>query len=489
MAILKKQYTLAEISALWKSGESIEIPADILGGIAASAAYLPRFLANAGHPVYGINTGFGSLQNVVVPDNELHELQRNLLVTHAAGVGNYLSDDLVRLMLLLKILNIAKGHSAVRTEVVERLLFFYNNHYTPRVHEQGSLGASGDLAPLSEMCLPLIGMGELQHPTKGIQPSDTVLREHGLQKLTLEPKEALALINGTQFMLAHAIGLYAKTRQLLEQLPIIAAFSADVFLCRKEPFFPQLHAVRPHAGQQKAAKEMLAFLEKSNLQNEARPAVQDAYSFRCIPQVHGASYDALQHCFSVWEIELNSVTDNPTVFEEDDLVLSGGNFHGQPLALTLDYAAIALAELANISERRTYLLVSGQRGLPPFLAPNPGTDSGYMIAQYTAASLVSQNKQLCTPASVDSIMSSNGQEDHVSMGANAATKALRVMENVRNVLAIELMCACQARNFRNDPSFAEAEKLHELLYLTQDKHVFDPMHVLINEAAVLLWNN
>ncbi len=488
MATLKNAYTLDEIAALWRSEENIEIPENIRNTISRSAAFLPKFLEQAGHPVYGINTGFGSLQNVVVPDDELHELQRNLLVTHAAGVGNYLPDSLVRLMLLLKILNIAKGHSAVRFEVVERMVFLYNNHYTPKVHEQGSLGASGDLAPLSEMCLPLIGMGELNHPEQGEIPTDVMLKNYGMEKLVLEPKEALALINGTQFMLAHAIKLFAETKKILKQLPVVSAFSADVFLCRKDPFMPQLHAVRPHLGQQKTAAEILALMGNSNLQKEERAAVQDAYSFRCIPQVHGASYDALQHCFSVWETELNSVTDNPTVFEEDNLVLSGGNFHGQPLALTLDYAAIALAELSNISERRTYLLISGQRGLPPFLAPNPGTDSGYMIAQYTAASMVSQNKQLCTPASVDSIMSSNGQEDHVSMGANAAIKALKVLENTKSVLAIEFLCAVQARSFRSQSSFAEAEALRAALGLTQDKHIYDAMHVLISEASEILWN-
>lgn len=486
MAVLKSRYTLAEIAALWKSGERLEISTETAEKIQASAQFLTTYLEKATAPVYGVNTGFGSLQNVVVPETELHELQRNLLTTHAAGVGTFLQPEMVRLMMLLKVLNISHGHSAVRLDVAERMLWFYNEGYTPLVHSQGSLGASGDLAPLAEMSLCLLGLGEMQHALKGNLPADLVLKNHGLSPLELFPKEALALINGTQFMLAHAVAMYYRVSVLLDKVNTIAALSADVWLCRKEPFMPQLHEVRPHAGQIKVAASMLAFLENSDLQKEKRPAVQDPYSFRCIPQVHGASVDALAHCFSVWETELNSVTDNPTVFEADDLILSGGNFHGQPLALTLDYAAIALAELGSISERRTYLLISGQRGLPAFLAPTPGTDSGYMIAQYTAASLVSQSKQLCTPASVDSIVSSNGQEDHVSMGANAALKLEKVVANTENVLAIELLCATQALTFRQAATFKQAQDLAHSLFLTQDKHCFEPMHLLIEEACKVL---
>ncbi|MCC7297181.1 MAG: aromatic amino acid lyase, partial [Bacteroidia bacterium] len=291
----------------------------------------------------------------------------------------------------------------------------------------------------------------------------------------------------TQFMLAHAIAFYHKAQKIMGNLQKVASLSADVFLCRLEPFSPQLHRVRPHAGQQFVANEMLQNLSDSELVNEPRPAVQDPYSFRCIPQVHGASIDALQHCFSVWEIELNSVTDNPIVFEDDNLVLSGGNFHGQPLALTLDYAAIALAELASISERRSYLLISGQRDLPAFLSPNPGTDSGYMIAQYSAASAVSQNKQLCTPASVDSIVSSNGQEDHVSMGANAGIKALQVAANVQQVIAIEFLCASQAANFRNKQVSSTGQQLLNKHVIVEDTHLFDPMWVLIDRAHEALF--
>lgn len=486
MAIIKESYSLSEIVSLWQSKEKIKISEKTEEKIKASVHFLNEYLKESKSPVYGINTGFGSLQNVEIPDNELHDLQRNLLITHAAGTGEYLSSELVRLMLLLKVINISKGYSAVRLEVVDMLLWFYNNHFTPKVHEQGSLGASGDLSPLSEMCLCLLGLGVVETEMGTVLPTDEVLKSAGLKPLELNPKEALALINGTQFMLAHAICAYSRCSVLTEKLCDVAALSADIFLCRTEPFKPQLHNIRPHVGQIRAAAELNERLESSDLQSVERPAVQDPYSFRCIPQVHGASYDALNYCFSVWETELNSVTDNPNVFPEDKLILSGGNFHGQGLALTMDFAAMAIAELASISERRTYLLVSGQRGLPAFLAPRPGTDSGYMIAQYTAASLVSQNKQLCTPASVDSIMSSNGQEDHVSMGANSALKLLKVISNTEKTIAIELLCGVQGFNFRSTSTFSRAEKWINQMNLSADQHTFEPMYSLIQKAENVL---
>lgn len=494
MAVLKTSYTLREVTDLWRSGETIEIPAGILVRISDSARFLTDFLAKQDHPVYGVNTGFGSLQNVGIPDHELMELQRNLLITHASGTGSILPADLVRLMLLLKVINISKGYSAVRTEVVEKLLFLYNHQLTPEVHEQGSLGASGDLAPLSEMCLPLLGLGRLHHPDFGWMDTSEAEKRFGFSPMELGPKEALALINGTQFMLAHAIAIFESASSILAKLPLIASLSLDVWLCRKDPFMPGLHEVRPHAGQQQAASEILSILNQSRLQEQPRAAVQDPYSFRCIPQVHGASIDALRHCFSVWETELNSVTDNPTVFIEGERILSGGNFHGQPLALTLDYAAMALAELGSISERRTYLLISGQRGLPAFLATKPGTDSGYMIAQYTAASIVSRNKQLCSPASVDSIVSSNGQEDHVSMGANAAIKGLQVAEHVKTILAIEFLTGAQAASFRSIDGTGvsglpeQTEAMVAELQLVQDQHCYEPMHTLIQQSRDLLWS-
>jgi histidine ammonia-lyase len=316
-----------------------------------------------------------------------------------------------------------------------------------------------------------------------------VLKENNLQPLTLGAKEALALINGTQFMLAHGIQLHATFARMRPLLPILSVLSLDAFDCRREPFYSQLHTIRPHAGQVQVASEVIQLLAASPLASRAKQHVQDPYSFRCIPQVHGASYDALDHCFRVFETELNSVTDNPNVFPEDDLILSGGNFHGQPLALSLDFAAMALAELGAISERRTYLLVSGQRGLPPFLTADAGLDSGFMIAQYSAAALVSQNKQLCTPASVDSIMSSNGQEDHVSMGANAAIKSLKVLENLKNILAIEFLCAANAMDFREEKSApAVMEKLSAFKKNYPGSHQKIPMHELISYCRNFLFN-
>ena len=489
MEQIKNEYSLNDILHLFYSGSKISLSTQLLQRIKESCAFLNDYLSEGDKAVYGVNTGFGSLQNIRVPQNELQELQRNLLITHAAGTGKVLPDETVRLMLLLKIINISKGHSAVRETVVNRMIWMYNENLTPLVHEQGSLGASGDLAPLAEMCLPLLGMGKLSHPEKGIRDAAEVLKIHELEPLVLEPKEALALINGTQFMLTHALLIAKRAMKLLNKIHAVAALSADAWLCRTDPYRPELHRIRPHHGQQQSAASMLELLNQSELQKEPRPAVQDPYSFRCIPQVHGASIDALQHCFSVWETELNSVTDNPNVFPEEGSILSGGNFHGQPLALTLDYAAMALAELASISERRTYLLISGQRGLPPFLAPNAGTDSGYMIAQYTAASIVSRNKQLCTPASVDSIVSSNGQEDHVSMGANAGIKALQVAEHAQTVVAIEALCAAQAMNFRHANTFEAGKYFLNALQLQKEEHCSVPMHELIARAQKALQFN
>lgn len=431
-----------------QSQETIELSPDVRKRMQDSVDFLKRYLEAAEAPVYGVNTGFGSLQSVRVPDDQLSELQRNLLITHAAGTGEVLSRDLRRLMIYLKLQNMSQGYSALRPIVFERLAAMLNQDCLPRVTQQGSLGASGDLAPLAQMVLPLIGEGQLESADGKWLSGAEWLQSNAWEPLLLMPKEALALINGTQFMLSHAVLTHQRIERIGAQLPLISALSADAFDCRPEPFEAPLHRIRPHHGQVHVAQQMRELLAQSPMAALPKKQVQDPYSFRCIPQVHGASWDALNHCFSVWETELNAVTDNPNVFEDENRVLSGGNFHGQPLALTLDYAAMALAEWANISERRTYLLIGGQRGLKPYLADDPGLDSGYMIAQYSAAALVSQNKQLCTPASVDSIVSSNGQEDHVSMGANAATKLLRVVDNVERVLAIEWLTACKAMGQR-----------------------------------------
>ncbi len=413
--------------------------------------YLEKKILSQKKPIYGINTGFGSLCNISIEGKDLSSLQDNLVRSHATGTGAILDSSIVRLMLLLKARSLAFGHSGVSVEVIDRLLYFYNHRLYPKVYEQGSLGASGDLAPLAHLSLALLGEGEFYFDGKSY-PSKAILEQEGLEALVLQSKEGLALLNGTQFMSAIGLNVILRFKRLMYLADLIGALSLEAFDGRSEPFDPLLHQIRPHEGQLITAKRINEFLEGSKMITRAKEHVQDPYSFRCIPQVHGASKDVLKRVEEVFVTEMNAVTDNPTIFPKEDKIISGGNFHGQTLALNLDYLAMAMAELASISERRTYLLVSGQRDLPPFLVAVSGLNSGLMIAQYTAAAIVSQNKQLCTPASVDSIVSSNGQEDHVSMGANAATKALRVVENLETVLAIELISASQALFFRKDRS-------------------------------------
>ena len=409
--------------------------------------YLDRKLAESETPFYGINTGFGSLHNVKISREKLSQLQENLVMSHACGTGEKIDKKIVKIMLLLKVQSLSYGNSGITEEAVQRLIDFYNEDVLPVVYEQGSLGASGDLAPLAHLSLPLLGMGEVYYQDK-IQPAEKVLGKMGWKPLKLRSKEGLALLNGTQFMGAHAVYALIKSFKLSYLSDLIAAVSADAYDCSLAPFNPLVHQVRPHKGQVVTAANMLKFLGDSPLANREKSDVQDPYSFRCIPQVHGASKDTLDHVHQVVKTELNSVTDNPNIFAEQDEIISGGNFHGQPLALALDFLAIAMAELGNISERRIYKLVSGNRNLPEFLVENPGLNNGFMIPQYTAASIVSQNKQLCTPASIDSITSSNGQEDHVSMGSNAATKLIKVLANLQTILAIELFNASQALHYR-----------------------------------------
>lgn len=426
--------------------QKISLTASDYQRIRANRRFLDKKIAS-GQTFYGINTGFGSLCNVRIAENELQELQENLVRSHACGMGAEVPKEITKIMLLLKIRGLAQGFSGIHEDTINRLVFFYNNDILPVVFEQGSLGASGDLAPLAHLSLPLIGEGEVNYKGQKRLTAEVLAGFH-LQPVTLHAKEGLALLNGTQFMSSYACHALLKAKQLEKYADKIAALSLEAFDGLKEPFLPYIHQVRPHKGQIETARRILNYLEGSRLQKKKKEQVQDPYSFRCVPQVHGATKDALRFAEEVVTTEINAVTDNPTVFEKEDLIVSGGNFHGQPLALQLDFMAIAMAELANISERRTYLLVSGQRGLPAFLAESPGVNSGFMIVQYTAASIVSQNKQLCTPASVDSITSSNGQEDHVSMGANAATKLKRVLENVQRVLGIELLTAAQALDFK-----------------------------------------
>lgn len=445
--LLEQITSIAHIKSLITSGEKVQLGEQSIAAINKSHAYINQKINTPDTVIYGINTGFGSLCNTVVPNKDLSQLQYNLLRSHACGTGDLVPQSVVKLMLLLKVKSLAYGYSGVQLETVQRLLDFYNNDILPVVYQQGSLGASGDLAPLSHLCLPLIGEGEVWN-NGAITPASELLQKHGLAPVALGPKEGLALINGTQFMSAYGIMCQIKADAILENVAKIAAVSIDAFDARPEPFLPHTHLIRNQSGQQKAAAGIKALLDGSQIHAAHKTQVQDPYSFRCIPQVHGASIDALNYVGSVMAMELNAVTDNPNIFPDDDLVISGGNFHGQTLALSMDFAAMALSELANISERRIYKLISGERGLPPFLATNAGLESGFMIAQYTAAGIVSQNKQLCTPASVDSIVSSNGQEDHVSMGANAATKLYKVCENVEQVLAIEMLTACKAIQFR-----------------------------------------
>lgn len=421
--------------------------------IAHNRAYLDEKLST-GNTYYGINTGFGSLCNVRIQDNELSDLQHNLVCSHACGMGDRVPVEIVRLMLLLKVHGLSQGYSGIRTAVVQRLVDFYNHDIIPVVFELGSLGASGDLAPLAHLCLPIFGQGQVTYKGTDMDAS-AALKLAGLEPLPLVAKEGLALLNGTQFMSSYLSWCLLTAQRLLHWADAIAALSADAFMAKQEPYHPAIHRVRPHSGQISTAAAMKQLLQGSVLQSLEKTQVQDPYSFRCIPQVHGASKDVWNHVHQIAEIEINSVTDNPIVFHDEDAIMSGGNFHGQPIAMQADFLAIAMSEIANISERRAYLLVSGQRGLPPFLAPNAGVNSGFMIAQYTAAAIVSQNKQYCTPASIDSIVSSNGQEDHVSMGANAVVKLRKVLQNVQRVLAIELLTAAQAMDLRRPHTTSE----------------------------------
>ncbi len=451
--------TLEQVSQILATGSQIAISAEAIHRIEQCRRYLDDKLAASFDTYYGINTGFGSLCNVRIEREELEQLQLNLVMSHACGMGDEVPADVVRLMLLLKIQGLSQGFSGVQLATVQRLVDFFNHDLLPVIYQQGSLGASGDLAPLAHLSLALIGMGEV-HLKGERMPAADALKKLGLEPIRLQSKEGLAMLNGTQFCQAYGVWCLLEARRLYDLANLTAAISLDAFDCRLSPFNELLHKIRPHEGQLKTAEIIRNLLKNSELSLREKLAVQDPYSFRCVPQVHGASYDAIAHVERVFSTEINSVTDNPTLFPDDDEILSGGNFHAQPLALTLDYLAIALAELGSISERRTFQLISGQRGLPHFLTKNGGVNSGFMIPQYTAASIVSQTKQLCTPASVDSIVSSNGQEDHVSMGANAATKAWRVVKNVERVLAIEFFTAAQAMEFRRPLRSSESvEKL------------------------------
>lgn len=442
-----ERLSLSQIAEIITEKQILQLSDAALAKIEKCRSYLDDKLKRHDGPIYGINTGFGYLQNVEIESEKLSQLQHNLLLSHACGTGEEVSPDIVRLMLLLKIQSLSYGHSAIALTTVQRLVDFYNNDILPVIYTQGSLGASGDLAPLAHLALPLIGEGVVLY--KGVKTNTKDLYQTlGWEALKLQSKEGLALINGTQFMSSYGVFCLLKAQSLAKWADAIAAISIDGFDCRIDPFDTFSHIIRPHAGQIHTAQNISKWLSGSELIKREGKQTQDPYSFRCVPQVHGASKDSINYIQSVFETEINSVTDNPNVFPDEDRIISAGNFHGQPLALTLDFLCIALAEFGSISERRTFQLISGQRGLPPFLVKDAGLNSGLMITQYTAASIASENKQLCTPASVDSIVSSNGQEDHVSMGANAATKCLRVVNNLERILAIELLTAAQALDLR-----------------------------------------
>ena len=439
--------TLDIIKKILDKKIKLELSEEATAAIEKCRNYLDEKMKNSKVPVYGVTTGFGSLCDRNISSEDLSTLQRNLVMSHACGFGEEVPQDIVRIMLLLKAQSLSYGHSGAQLITIQRLLDYFNNGVYPVVYQQGSLGASGDLAPLAHLSLPLLGLGEVYYRGKKY-PAAEINRKFGWESITLKSKEGLALLNGTQFMSSYAVWLLLKAEKLSWLADIIGTVSLEAFDGRIEPFNLNVHLVRPHAGQILTATHIANLLQGSELIARPKKHVQDPYSFRCMPQVHGASKDSIQHVKNVVETEINSVTDNPTVFPDEDLIISAGNFHGQPLALVLDFLTMAMAELGNISERRIYQLIAGKRELPSFLVKNPGLNSGFMIPQYTAASIVNQNKAFTMPCSTDSVESSQGQEDHVSMGANAATKCYLVVNNVEKILAIEMFNAAQALEFR-----------------------------------------
>ena len=486
----KSPLNFQQVKNLLAFNQLVSITFDAHHRITECRDYLDKKINSSDGLFYGINTGFGYLQNVKIDTAQLQQLQSNLIQSHACGLGEEVPLDIVKLMVMLKIKSLSYGHSGVQIDTVKRLMDMYNNDVFPVIYTQGSLGASGDLAPLSHLSLPLIGLGEVYHQGTRCK-TEEILKKFDWQPIQLQSKEGLALINGTQFMSAYGMYNLATAERLLKWADIIAAISFDAFDCTIEPLHPKIHSIRPHKGQVDTAANITGILNGSAIATQKKQQVQDPYSFRCIPQVHGATKDTFDHVLGVFIKEINSVTDNPNIFPDDDLIVSGGNFHGQPLALCLDFLSIAMSEIANISERRTYQLISGQRNLPLFLVKDAGLNSGFMIPQYTAAGIVSENKQLCTPASVDSISSSNNQEDHVSMGANAATKCKRLMDNVEKVLAIELLTAVQALEFRRP--LKSSEKIETIVSAFRKEISFNDadrvLHDDMVKAITFLQNN
>jgi histidine ammonia-lyase len=483
--ITDKDVSLDDLRSFLAQPHQIALSPQAQQKIIANRKFLEKKIAVPGARYYGINTGFGALCDVEIPNDQLEQLQENLLMSHACGMGEEVKPEVVKLMLLLKIKALAQGYSGVSLETVQQLVHLYNHNILPIVWEVGSLGASGDLAPLSHLCLPLIGKGSVRVNGEKIS-ADAALRHAGLQPIKLKSKEGLALINGTQFMCAWGCYSLMEAIRVSTLADLTAAISVDAFDAQTSPFHPAIQKVRNHRGQIESAANVLTFLSGSEIAAQPKHNIQDPYSFRCVPQVHGAVKFAVSQVHDVFEKEMNAVTDNPLIFEAEDLIISGGNFHGEPLAIALDYLSIAMSELASISERRTFQLISGKQGLPKFLVNDSGLNSGLMIPQYTAASIVSMNKQLATPASVDTITSSDGQEDHVSMGANAAVKCYKVVYNIEKVLAIEFMTAMQALDFRSPlKSSPLIEKIKSdyrkiVPFYDKDRIIYDDIQVTVD---------
>jgi len=445
--ISAEHLSIEKIGEIIHRGDQLALSDDAKQRIQHCRDYLDNKIQQSDAPIYGVTTGFGSLCKISISNDQLSQLQINLMMSHACGVGELVPSEIVKIMLLLKIQSLSYGFSGCKVDTVERLIDLFNNDIYPIVYQQGSVGASGDLVPLAHLCLPIVGMGEVMYKNQRMTGAE-LMKEMGWEPIRLASKEGLALLNGTQNMSAHAVWAVLKAKRLSRWADVIAAISLEAYDGRIEPFFEAVHLVRPHKGQIETAARMRELLDGSELIKQPKVNVQDPYSFRCIPQVHGSVKDTIRYVAQTVDTEINSATDNPTVCPDEDLIISAGNFHGEPIAMPMDFLTIALTELSNISERRVYKLVSGTRDLPSFLVANPGVNSGFMIPQYTAASIVSQSKTLCMPSSADSIPTSQGQEDHVSMGANAATKLCKVAENTERVLAIELMNAAQAITFR-----------------------------------------
>ena len=458
--ISAEHLTIEKIDEIIRKGYKLELSDDARQRIVHCREYLDNKVAESEVPIYGVTTGFGSLCKISISEDQLSQLQINLMMSHACGIGERVRNEIVKIMILLKIQSLSYGYSGCKLDTVERLIDFFNNDIYPIVYQQGSVGASGDLVPLAHLCLPLCGLGDVEYQGECMTGAD-MTKKMGWEPIKLGSKEGLALLNGTQNMSAHAVWSLIHAKQLSEWADVIGAMSLEAYDGRRDPFTPAVHHVRPHKGQIETALRMNELLKGSELIEQPKVNVQDPYSFRCMPQVHGTVKDSIRYVESVIDTEINSATDNPTVCPEEDLIISAGNFHGEPIALPMDFLCLAMNELGSISERRTYKLVSGTRDLPSFLVAKPGLNSGFMIPQYTAAAIASQNKTLCMPSSADTIPTSQGQEDHVSMGANAATKLVQVVENTERILAIELFNAAQALEFRRPlKSSPIIEKLH-----------------------------